>query len=103
MLEKLANAWASGNLDEVMAQYHPRFRGPAVKDAAALREIIETKLFPVTKQFKVKLSEIRVEGNIAYVIGKIRTDVGIFPTTNRYIKDGERWFILENQPQKAAN
>lgn len=102
MLKRQANAWARQDLDAVMAEVHPRFGGPGAKDFAALRELIGTRLFSIFKRYEFRVRKIRVEGNIAYVTANVHTDSVVSPPApTQFIKEGERWYILGNQPQTA--
>ena len=88
LLDANAAAWASQDMDAVLALHHFAFTVTNQKDLAAMR-----KLFPHTRQYEWHVKELREDGAFVHIRGEIRTEAGAIPASSRLFKEDGRWLF----------
>ncbi len=96
LLGRLAAAWGSSNIDELMVQYHVNYKRDG-KDRVALRSEFLEGAFSFIRSYEWKLTEFREEGNLAYVKAIVQTELGQIRVETQFIKNGDRWYVYGNQ------
>ncbi len=88
LLDANAAAWASQDMDAVLALHHPAFKVTNQKDLAAMR-----KLFSHTRRYEWQVKELREDGDFAHLRGEIRTEAGGIPARARLFRENGRWMF----------
>lgn len=86
LLDANAAAWASQDMDAVMALHHPAFKVTNQKDLATMR-----KLFNHTRRFEWQVKELHEDGDFATIRGEIRTEAGAIPKSVRLFRENGHW------------
>lgn len=100
LMERDEAAFASGDIEAIMANYHTDYRDGG-RDKAAQRAVMR-QFLGMTRTYEVIIDGFEPVGdNKAVISGGIRSDLGTLPFPKRamVIKDGDRWYWYGDQQQ----